>query len=125
MTRKNRLLLITHAYPLFAAAELEFGYHLLGNMFDELLFNLMPGFFVILVVYEWLRSGPVSLIYPEKRSLWYFIISIATFHLYYCICTIMNATDNRPWVQEHNDFLTYFVVFTFIFYIIIYCCEHK
>jgi hypothetical protein len=125
MSRQGRLLIITHGYPLFAAAELEFGYKYLGNMADELLFNIMPGFFIILVVWEWVRTSAVKLNLHEKRSLWFFVISMATFHLYYCICTIMNAIDNGPWVQAHNDFLAYFVVFTFIFYIIVYYCEHK
>lgn len=123
MSREGKLLIITHCYPFCVSAELEFGYKYLGNLYDELLFNIMPGFFILLVVYEWVKTSTKKLSFGERRSLWFFVISFIMFHLYYCMCTVMNAMDNRPWIQEHNDFITYFVIFTFIFYLIYYCFE--
>lgn len=125
MNREARIFLITHGYPLFACAQLELGYKLLGSTLDELLFNIMPGLFSLLIVFEWIKRSNIKLSKFEKRCFWYFIISVALFHLYYCICTIMNATGNHNWVINHNLQFTIFILITVIFYLYAYSNEIK
>ena len=123
MSRNGRIFLITHLYPLFTALELQYAYNLLGDLTDSLLYNIAPVFFIILIVNEWKQTSAVKLCFSERRSLTFFVYSFISFHVYYCLCSIENSIGNRSWVSEHNNFVFYFIILSFTFYLSSYATK--
>jgi hypothetical protein len=110
MSRQSKILILSHLYPLYIIADLQWE---LG----DLIFNVLPFFIYGLLMYVWLRTSIIKLNKIEKNSLGFLIIFQCTFSIYYEFCTLMTKyIDCDKWVKEHSGYMLYLVIFIATFY---------
>lgn len=123
MNRETKIFLLCHAYPVFLACHMQF---LDWRPIFAALFNIVPIFFVSLLLQTWIKTSHIRLCQSERRSLFLFIYFFIIVHIYYAACAMIGGTKAGDlWIISHNAYFFYFAIFILSFYIISYSARKK
>lgn len=123
MNRQAKIFFLTHLYPVYIVCHMQFGD---WGKACTAIFNIVPIFFLLMLVQVWIRTSNIRLCDNEKRSLYLFIYFFMIAHLYYATCAIIGGTIKGDiWIIKHNLYFVYFAIFITIFYILNYSVKRK